>query len=95
MIDLFLRFDDEAAAIAALPWLRDGALWRVAGPGFAFDPIGTLWSPGAWDDETARYAVAPAPKDGWHANLRCTPALAVRVPATARIQPTTPDRVFA
>lgn len=77
---MYLRFDDEAAAAAALaPWAASGDAWPCyIGPA-AVDVIGVLW-------------VEEVAVPGWHVNL----SEHVQDLAQFEIgPPATPDRVFA
>lgn len=92
---LYLRFDNAAAAQDALPWLwdADASEWRLAGDGWAFDPIGTLYTLTGESDADGIPLQSALP--GWHANLRCTGEIARRVPRAYRVEPDTPSRDFA
>lgn len=93
---LYLRADSESAMAATLPsWLRPDGSWRLRGDGFAFDPIGTLFTAGAFDYSAESWVSLAEPKPGWHANLRCTQSLAAAIDSAVTITPATPDRVFA
>jgi hypothetical protein len=48
MTDYRYRFDDEAAAIAALPDYRVDQVWKHSGEGFCLDPIGVLSNEAGW-----------------------------------------------
>lgn len=48
MTDYRYKFDNEAAAIAALPEYRVDDAWRLAGDGFGLDPIGALCNEAGW-----------------------------------------------
>lgn len=96
----FLRFADEAEAIAAMPWARGlddagAACWMTSGPGFALDAIGLLQEEGLYDAEARTWLIAPTALPGWHANLRIAPALSALIPAWAAVTPATPARDFA
>mgnify|MGYP001058085069 FL=1 len=100
MIDLYLRTDTAEALAAACPFLRskdeDGAdIWLLAGDGFAFDPIGAIVVvPGTYDEE-GNEITPPVIDSRVHANLRCTEAVAAKVPESIRVYPATPFRVWA
>ena len=85
----FLRFPDEARAIACMPgWYADG--WQ-APEGCAIDVLATLYTPGEYAEDGTEL-VAPEPMAGWHLNILGD------VPAKALpfvVEPTLPRCVFA
>lgn len=98
MIDICLRAETEAGLAEALPWLRDGDAWLTSGPSWALDLIGPIETvPPVYqiiDGEMVE--VEPARCDErFHANLRCMPEMAQRVPPEIIVTPTSPSRVFA
>ena len=98
MIDLCLRANTESALAAALPWLRDGDRWVTSGPNWALDLIGPVETSSAVLGLAAGEIVETAPAvmdERCHANLRCMPEMAQRVPPEIIVTPTSPSRVFA
>lgn len=98
MIDLRLRFVDEAAAIAALEAFRGGDGWLTASHHHALDVIGALYAPPVLDD--VGEVVAPgALLGGWHANLRLLDHPDADSVAAAlepyRVEPVNPAREWA
>lgn len=100
MIDLYLRAGNAGALASACPFLRgeneDGdRYWITSGDGWAFDPIGPIvTSPGTYDEE-GEELTPPVIDNRFHANLRCTEAVAELVPETVRVNPEHPNRVWA
>lgn len=91
----FLKFNDEAEAVAAFaPWATEGAATPSYIGTVAVDPVGVIHKPtGAMlqDSEGNEYPEM-APVDGWHVNL------SESVPELAKFEieaPATPARVFA
>jgi len=88
MIDLILRFPDEASAVAALPQLRGAEGWIAASHHHALDVIGPL-------------ATAPGVLDGaFHVNLLLDPdhpdAAAIQAAVgSCRLTPANRRRVWA
>lgn len=88
----FLRFPDEARAIACMGcWYDPENGWGAPRDGWAVDVLGTIYTEGEYDAE-GNVIAAPAPLPGWHLNIMG------EVPDKARpfvVEPTTPRRVFA
>lgn len=90
---IYLRFSDEAAAVAAFtPWSGDGAIPPYADR-VAVDVLGVIQRPtGEVLQTEAGEIPVLAPVPGWHINL------SERVPELEQYEveaPTVPDRVFA
>ena len=65
----FLRFPDEASAIAAMPGWHDAELgWRAPTATAAVDVIGAISIGGEWDID-GNELVPPAILPGWHMNI--------------------------
>ena len=100
MIDICLRAADEAALAAACPFLRglddEGApCWLTAGNGWALDLIGPVaLSPGQYDED-GNEVTPPVIDSRYHANLRCSAAVADLVPEDLIVTPDHPVRVWA
>jgi len=86
MIDLYLKALTEQALITALPFARKDNKWMEADHDYAIDIIGDLYN----DDAiySGENVITPATKIvGFHANLRCTQALANLVPLNVIVTP--------
>lgn len=100
MIDLYLRTNTAEALAYLCPFLHskdenDDSIWLLAGEGFAFDPIGPIVVvPGTYDEE-GNEITPPVIDNRFHANLRCTEGVAVKVPESIRVYPAAPFRVWA
>ena len=99
MIDLCLRAPDEAALADACPFLRgedaDGApCWQTAGAGYALDVIGAVTLVWGTVDEDGNEITPPVIDGRYHANLRCSDAIAALVPAAMIATPDAPVRVW-
>lgn len=91
-ITTYLRFPDEASAKATLaPYVDADGNWIVASHTHALDPVGTIYTPGTYD-EAGELVTEPSPLPGWHVNLiGAAPSAA----AAYIVTPSTPARVFA
>jgi hypothetical protein len=94
--DIFLKFDDEQSAIAALPDFRikdkDGAdIWKTNGDGYALDVIGEIYDVTQGEDINN-----PVIKNlpGFHLNLRTWDGKSNPSPSST-ITPNRPRRVWA
>jgi hypothetical protein len=70
MTHYYLRFPDEATALAALATaelLADDGRPITASHSHALDAIGPLWVGGRWDEE-GEQVEAPVLLEGWHLN---------------------------
>lgn len=95
MIDLYLRADSAGALVEACPFLRGEDGWITSGDGFALDIIGPIvTTPGTYDED-GNEIIPPVIDDRFHANLRCTEAVAEMVPEGVRVSPVSPRRVWA
>lgn len=84
MIDLYLRFDNEAAAIAAVP---------PADEAFLVDVVGTVRTPiQQWTDDGEQLTRA---RRGWHVNVRCTDDRDLSALEPFTVTPEQPARVWA
>lgn len=97
MMDLFLKSDSEADMIEALPFARTDDDWVVATHEYALDIIGTIYNDNAVFDADGEVITPATAKDGFHANLRCTPEIAATVDPAVILDPApvTPVREFA
>jgi hypothetical protein len=88
----YLRFPDEATAKTALACYVDaGGSWITASHEHALDPVGTITTPGTYD-EAGNELTAPVAQPGWHVNLiGAVPDAA----ASYVVDPASPVRVFA
>jgi len=100
MIDLILRFPDEASAVAALPQLRGAEGWIAASHHHALDPIGPMVTAPAILDADGN-VTTPAVLDGaFHVNLLLDPdhpdAAAIQAAVgSCRLTPANRRRVWA
>lgn len=102
MIDMCLRASNETDFSDAIPWLRsvdnNGApSWIISGLTWSLDLIGPVEiAPAVYvvvDGESIE--VEPAQIDHrFHANLRCMPDIAARVPSEIIVTPSNLRRVF-
>ena len=84
MIDLYLRFDDEAAAIAAVPSADDDLL---------VDVVGVVQVPlQQWGDD-GEQVMRTMP--GWRVNIRCTDDRDLSALDPFTVTPSHPVRVWA
>lgn len=103
MQTFFLKFPDEGTAHEALaaaglyhpPIGNNPGRYTLAGPGWAFDPIGVITEGGVWDQLTGDELEAPTTLDGWHANYASTTLPPELGPYALPEAPATPYRVFA
>lgn len=88
MIDLYLRADTEAGLIAACPFLRGpDDFWITGTADYALSIIGpVVTTPGTYDDE-GEELTPPVVDARFHANLRCTEAIAALVPPEVIVNP--------
>lgn len=95
LVDVFLRTDTSEALATTCPFLVDEeGRWMISGDGFAFDPIGPVEiEPGVYDDKGG-VITPPVVDTRFHANLRCTPEIAVQVPEHIKVFPDNPIRVW-
>lgn len=102
MIDMYLRADDEAALIKALPMFRatdeNGAeIWRTASHRHALDVIGTIHAPVVVDSK-GEIVSGGDPIPGYHANLRLFgegEKFEADVPEDLIVKPAHPRRAWA
>lgn len=84
MIDLYLRFDNEAAAIAAVP---------PADQAFLVDVVGIVRTPiQQWTDDGEQMT---RQRRGWHVNIRCTDDRDLSALDPFIVTPEQPARVWA
>lgn len=96
MIDLVLRFDDEAQAVSALSRYRQPYGWLLASESHALDPIGPLVLSQPVVDSEAGVVVTPASIDHrYHVNLRVLSGDAPAGLETYTVNPDHPARVWA
>ena len=84
MIDLYLRFDTEAGAIAAVP---------PADEAFLVDVVGTVRVP--IDQRTDDGEQLTRARRGWHVNIRCTDDRDLSALDPFIVTPEQPARVWA
>jgi hypothetical protein len=93
MTDVFLKAGSEEDLAAALPWARGDDSWRTVGTGWALDVIGTMYNDDAVFGETGEMLSPPTAREGFHANLRCSPVMTESIPQAVVIPPpATPRR---
>lgn len=92
MHDLYLRAHSEADLITACPFLRgtndEGVpVWITGTADYALSIIGpVVTTPGTYDDE-GQEITPPVVDARFHANLRCTEAIAALVPPQVIVNP--------
>lgn len=95
-VELHLSAPSEAELIGALAHLRDENGWRAASSEHALIVLGRVETvPARVNRETGRVTRKPTFDPNFHMNLLCTPAVALKVPASLRTQPRTPTVVWA
>lgn len=92
MQPFYLKFADEAQAIAALAQFRAEDRWIDASLTHALDVVGTISTGGQWDAEGSEIE-APTVLDGYHINLMIGVLPSELEQYT--VTPATPSRVFA
>lgn len=100
MIDLHLRAGNAGALTSACPFLRGEdengeRYWITSGDGFALDVIGSVIVENGTYDQDGNEVTPPVIDNRFHANLRCTEAVAELVPETVLVWPESPRRVWA
>jgi hypothetical protein len=97
MIDIFLRTDTPQALRSGLPFLWDKIenTWITGTFEFSFDPIGSVVTdPGEYDENDEE--ISPVIIDNrFHANLRCTEKISIKIPRNLMIHPKNPIRTWA
>ena len=101
----FFKFDDEAAAQAALQpegYYIDQEVdtvtkdvtpgfYKTADLGWALDVVGTIFEQGTYDDETGEEITPPAPLPGFHINFSGPYPNGLE---PYKVEPVTPHRTF-
>jgi hypothetical protein len=99
----FLKFPDEDSAHGALtaaglyqpPLGNNPGYYKLAGPGWACDPIGPITEGGIWDQVTGEELEAPTILAGWHLNYAGSSLPPELEEYELEPAPSTPYRVFA
>lgn len=88
MIDIYLRAATEADLITACPFLRGpDDIWITGTADYALSIIGpVVTTPGEYDDE-GEEITPPVIDARFHANLRCSEAIAALVPPEVIVNP--------
>ncbi len=99
-LDLYLRADTEADLIAALPFARwtdddEIAHWNRDADEWALDLIGPMMVSAGTYDEAGDELTPPVIDNRFHANMRCSEAIAALVPEAIQVAPDNPRRVWA
>lgn len=91
MLDAYLKFDDEAAALAALAMA--GLTGKPDGT-WAVDQVGTVYSDPVLEED-GEILEAPVALPGYHINVRMVSGALPEPLAPFRVFPGTPARMFA
>lgn len=87
MIDLYLRTVSEQELIDGLSFAHNNDGWILSSHDYALDIIGDLYNDDAIFDEDGNITTPATKKTGFHANLRCTQAIADLVSENIQVIP--------
>tara|TARA_R110002073_G_scaffold243797_1_gene405939 strand:- start:135 stop:413 length:279 start_codon:yes stop_codon:yes gene_type:complete len=91
MADHYLKFADAGEAATEL---QAAGITVNHAPGWAVDPVGTIWSDPVLD-EAGEVVTPAAPLPGWHVNIRLRSGSLATALQAFEVTPSTPSRRFA